>query len=77
MHKGFIVHPPGDDIFDITGNLREVTKSAANVYPLMGGAFSSDAETGAECNFSFFSVDQTFKLYDTGFRCCFSVDPRI
>ncbi len=66
-----------NNIRDITGNLREITKSAANVYPLMGGAFNTATENGATCGFSFYSVDQNFKLFDTGFRCCFSVDPTI
>jgi hypothetical protein len=41
----------------------------------MGGAFDSDVEAGAQCNFTFYSVPSTFKLYDTGFRCCFAADP--
>jgi hypothetical protein len=46
-----------------------------SVFPLMGGSFSTIDPTGATCSFSFFSVNQSFKLYDAGFRCCFSTDP--
>ena len=62
-------------IFDITGNLREITKSAANTYPLMGGAFNTGDPGGATCSFQFYTVDQNFKLFDLGFRCCFSQNP--
>ncbi|MBW2455677.1 MAG: hypothetical protein JRI68_14255, partial [Deltaproteobacteria bacterium] len=62
-------------IYDITGNLREITKNGSNVYPLMGGAFNSPNEWGASCDFDFYVVDQDFKLLDTGFRCCFNADP--
>ena len=62
-------------IYDITGNLREITKNGSNVYPLMGGAFNSPVEYGATCGFDFYVVDMSFALLDTGFRCCFSSDP--
>ncbi|MBI4954231.1 MAG: hypothetical protein HY908_19560 [Myxococcales bacterium] len=64
-------------IYDITGNLREITKSGAGIYPLMGGAFDSATDSGATCSFTFYTVDQLFALYDTGFRCCFSADPTL
>jgi len=32
---------------------------------------------GAECDFDFYSVPTTFKLYDAGFRCCFTTDPTL
>ncbi len=64
-------------IFDLTGNLREITKEGSNIYPLMGGAYNTPSEFGATCNFDFYVVDQSFKLLDTGFRCCFSSDPRL
>jgi hypothetical protein len=64
-------------IFDITGNLREITKQAANTYPLMGGAFDTQDESGAACNFTFYTTDQSFQLYDLGFRCCFTADPTL
>ena len=64
-----------DQIFDITGNLREITFAGPNQYTLMGGAFDTTAETGAACGFTFYNVDQTFEFYDTGFRCCFDADP--
>jgi hypothetical protein len=119
-------------IFDITGNLREITKCKADAsactsandccsnqcvngtcgckganatctsgadccagtctggkcvggvagttptgYPAMGGAFDTQDESGAECSFDFYKVDQSFQLYDLGFRCCFSADPTL
>ena len=66
-----------DKIYDITGNLREITKVAANTYSLLGGAFDSQDENGSSCQFTFYTVDQNFKFYDTGFRCCFSTDPTL
>jgi hypothetical protein len=65
----------GGGLFDMTGNLREITKRAANDYPLMGGAFNSQSDDGASCTFNFYTVPTTFKFFDTGFRCCFSSDP--
>ncbi|AKT39760.1 MopE-related protein [Chondromyces crocatus] len=67
----------GGNLFDITGNLREITKSGPNTYPLMGGAFNTAAENGATCSFRYYTVDEVFKLFDTGFRCCFSADPTL
>jgi hypothetical protein len=66
------------EVFDITGNLREITKlGLSNAFPLMGGGFNSPDEGGATCQFDFYVVDDTFKLLDTGFRCCFDSDPRL
>jgi hypothetical protein len=65
-----------DRIYDITGNLREITRSTSTIYTLMGGAYNSHVEAGARCDFDFYSVANDFKLYDTGFRCCFSSNPR-
>jgi hypothetical protein len=62
-------------LFDLTGNLKEITKRGPNDYPLMGGAFSTQSDLGAECDFDFYSVPTSFKLYDAGFRCCFATDP--
>jgi len=65
-------------IYDITGNLREITrKPTANQYGVMGGAFNTQSQSGAACNFTFYTVNQTFKFYDAGFRCCFSADPTL
>jgi hypothetical protein len=64
-------------LYDITGNLREITKSGANVYPALGGSFLTDTDAGATCSFAFYAVDQSFKLFDLGFRCCFSADPTL
>ena len=68
---------PYDHIWDVTGNLREITKFATNQYKLMGGAFNSESEAGAACGFTFYTVDQNFQFFDTGFRCCFDQDPRL
>ena len=63
-------------LFDLTGNLREITKVGNTTsYPLMGGAYNTQAEDGAACDFDFYTVDQSFQLYDVGFRCCFSSNP--
>ena len=64
-------------LYDITGNVREITRFNSTVYRLMGGAFNTQAESGGRCDFEFYSVSQDFKLYDTGFRCCFDSDPRL
>jgi hypothetical protein len=69
--------PTADRIYDITGNLREITKIATNQYDLLGGAFDSQDESGSSCDFTFYTVDQSFKFHDTGFRCCFSSDPTL
>jgi hypothetical protein len=61
-------------IFDITGNLREITKSGT-LYTLMGGAYNTQSEDGATCDFTFFTVNETYKLFDVGFRCCFDQNP--
>ncbi len=45
------------------------------IYPLMGGSFVAGVEAGAACTFDFYKVDSTYKLYDTGFRCCFDAKP--
>ena len=68
---------PNDKIYDITGNLREFTRVSAGLYNLLGGAFDSQDETGSSCDFTFYTVDSTFKFFDAGFRCCFSADPTL
>lgn len=45
-------------------------------YPLMGGGFSTADDLGATCSFDFYKVDENFKLYDTGFRCCYDQNPQ-
>ncbi|HMR76998.1 MAG TPA: hypothetical protein PKD61_17890, partial [Polyangiaceae bacterium] len=71
---------------DVIGNLWEIVRESGSncsfstntcVYKLMGGGFNTAAESGAECNFTFFSVDKDFKLYDAGFRCCFDQNPTL
>ncbi|MFO0571366.1 MAG: MopE-related protein [Polyangiaceae bacterium] len=80
-----------NNIRDVTGNLREITynsalspvgcnQTATNstcLFTLMGGAFNSDSEDGSACDFTFFTVDAQYKLFDVGFRCCFAADPTL
>ena len=75
--SGLQGNPALTGIYDVTGNLREITKYGSNDYRLMGGAFNTDSEAGASCDFSFYSVVQGFRLFDTGFRCCFASDPTL
>jgi len=65
-----------NQIFDITGNLRELTVNGA-AYSVMGGAFNTASENGAACGFSFYSVPATFQLFDLGYRCCYNADPTL
>ncbi|MCW5890492.1 MAG: putative metal-binding motif-containing protein [bacterium] len=65
-------------VFDVTGNLRELTKATGpNTYTALGGSALTQLEGGATCTFATFTVDQTFGSRDTGFRCCFTQDPRL
>lgn len=64
-----------DQLFDLTGNLREVVKAGANVYPLMGGSYLTEVEVGAGCDFSFMVGEGDYLNRDAGFRCCFDQDP--
>ncbi len=64
-------------LFDITGNLREITRTNATTFTIMGGAFNSGADAGATCTFDFYKVDDEFQFYDTGFRCCFTSNPTL
>ena len=69
-------NPAGTGIFDITGNLREITNDAGT-YVLMGGSFQTMAENGASCDYDFYAVNDSLQAFDTGFRCCFSSDPTL
>ena len=64
-------------LYDLTGNLREIVFESGTTYKLMGGAFDAQSETGSACGFTFYSVDQNYKFFDTGFRCCFTSDPTL
>ena len=60
----------------------DCTAAATQSFVLMGGAFNTQEPTvftgeGAKCTFTFYNVDQSFKLYDVGFRCCFDADPTL
>lgn len=46
-----------------------------STYPLLGGAYTTADDLGATCSFDFYKVDENFKLYDTGFRCCYDTNP--
>jgi hypothetical protein len=72
---GLYTTASGTGVYDITGNLREITKLSTSVYPLMGGSNLTASEAGAACQFSAYIVDQNFQFADTGFRCCFTADP--
>ena len=68
--------PATAKIFDITGNLREIARDVVNSsYKLVGGAFDTQDPNGATCDFTFYTVSQSYQFFDTGFRCCFSTDP--
>ncbi len=77
--EGLQSNPTGVNgrLFDITGNLREITQLNATTFILMGGAFNSQAESGATCDFDFYAVDNAFKFVDAGFRCCFTQNPTL
>jgi len=63
-------------LYDITGNLREITKTGTT-YPLMGGGYVTDPG-GSTCNFTFATTtNNAYQLYDLGYRCCFTTDPRL
>jgi hypothetical protein len=64
-----------DKVFDITGNLREITRQAASDYRLMGGAFDSGVDAGSACAVTTFQTGSTFQSSATGFRCCYTSDP--
>jgi hypothetical protein len=64
-------------ILDLTGNLREITKTATNVYTLIGGSFLSDDEDAGICDIGYWLVDQDHLSRETGFRCCFNQDPTL
>jgi len=63
-------------IFDMTGNLREITVAGGDDFRLMGGSFVTESTAGAACDFDHFAVGPAFSAADTGFRCCFDIDPR-
>jgi MYXO-CTERM domain-containing protein len=64
-------------IFDLTGNLREITKTAANSYTAFGGSYSTQDEQAATCSDATYVVPPDYANDETGFRCCFTVDPTL
>jgi hypothetical protein len=66
------------DVFDITGNLRELTigpVSGSQFYTVAGGSFTTEVESGAACTFDFLDITENQRLFDAGFRCCFMQNP--
>lgn len=43
----------------------------------MGGAYTTAHADGARCQFQSYWVDPNFRMYDTGFRCCFTSNPTL
>ncbi|GEM_PF-877653 len=64
-------------VYDITGNLAELTRSSPSQGLLMGGSFVSDSEAGATCVNTTVKVPATYFGQHAGFRCCFSADPTL
>ena len=46
-------------------------------YPLLGGSYRSITEESAMCTYDFLKVDGDFRLFDSGFRCCFDQNPTL
>ncbi|MEB2310635.1 MAG: MopE-related protein [Sorangiineae bacterium] len=63
----------GCNITDLNGNDNNANTTC--LFPLMGGAFNTQSEAGASCDFTFYKIKRSLQLYDTGFRCCFDSDP--
>jgi uncharacterized repeat protein (TIGR01451 family) len=57
--------------FDLSGNLKEWTSTAATpgVFQVRGGGFDSPAG-GLACDFTFVSMNSSFAFANLGFRCC-------
>jgi hypothetical protein len=65
-----------DKVFDLTGNLREITKTAATTYTVVGGSYLTDDEDGGQC-LQGFLIGQDDRFAEAGFRCCFNADPTL
>lgn len=66
-----------DKLYDITGNARELTKTADDDYTLMGGSTLTATDAGATCAFTGYVTSTYVATYDAGFRCCFTTDPTL
>ncbi len=73
---GLLSNPVGE-IRDVTGNLREITEVAPDVYSMMGGSFLIRSELGSTCTFDSVVVHEPASSFDGGFRCCFDTDPTL
>jgi len=69
--------PASSNIYDLTGNMYELTKVATNQYAVMGGSRFTVLEDSARCGNALLTVDQTFSSPQVGFRCCFTADPTL
>lgn len=64
-------------VFDITGNLAELSLSATDTYAQMGGHYQTGAEAAASCEATSITGSGTYKSGLLGFRCCFTNDPTL
>ncbi len=63
-------------VFDLSGNAKELTRGAMspNQNPLRGGSYNN-APMGLQCDFDFSVGGSDLHLPNVGFRCCTSVAP--
>jgi len=60
----------GNQIHDMSGNVKEWTEARQlNVNPIRGGS-SNNTENGISCGFDFTAADNAFFFPNVGFRCC-------
>ncbi len=60
----------GNQVHDLSGNVKEWTQArSAGVNPIRGGA-SNNTEVGISCGFDFTAADDAFFFPNVGFRCC-------
>ena len=66
-----------DDVFDMSGNLKEWTSTQVSDLPawrIRGGSFDNVSD-GTTCQFDFSAADDTFIFGNLGFRCCSDTEP--